>query len=259
VAIFPQLRVRLVLPVVRAARIARFRDAPLRSRLRLIRLPRTRPLRRMQRVDLGRASVRFESEFDVRAFDEVFFADTYESDYRDAQVIDVGAHKGYYAAFAVLRGAAHVEAFEPAPTNARVLRATAAELDGRCTVHEVAVGAHDAEAILHLSDESWRHSLLAIPSERSVPVKVVALTTILREITGHSRVIVKIDAEGAECDITAGTPLDAWKCVDEAFVEYHRFAGCTIAQLVSRLERAGLRHAGRHAGGVFHFVREPRS
>jgi hypothetical protein len=56
----------------------------------------------------------------------------------------------------------------------------------------------------------------------------------------EERVIVKIDAEGAECEIILETPGEVWRAVDEVFVEVHDFARCTSADLAQHLGSAGL-------------------
>lgn len=228
----------------------------MQSRIALMRLPRLRNLGHACEVPLNDGSVRFESRFDVRTFDEVFLDGIYETDYRDALVIDIGAHKGYYTAFALLRGAARVEAFEPAPENVASLLAVARSL-GRCTVHEAAVGSRDEEATLNVSAESWGHSLMPIDSTTSVRVRMLSLANVLADLGTQTRVIMKIDAEGAECEIALRTPPEAWSEVDEVFIEFHRFAPCTEDQLRAHLALADLVRPVQRGGGVLHFRREP--
>jgi hypothetical protein len=65
---------------------------------------------------------------------------------------------------------------------------------------------------------------------------------VLRELTagGNQRVIVTVNAEGAECDMFLGTPADLWRSVDEIFVSVHGFAPCTAEDITSHLAAAGL-------------------
>ena len=55
----------------------------------------------------------------------------YKGDYRDAFVLDLGAHKGYYGAYAFRHGARTVVSYEPESTNASYLEAAAARLPRR--------------------------------------------------------------------------------------------------------------------------------
>ena len=72
------------------------------------------------------------------------------SRFRAAQVIDIGAHKGYYGAFALHSGAAHVWSFEPASQNYLHLERSAA---GSPTwiVDQRAVGCTAGEGVLNMA------------------------------------------------------------------------------------------------------------
>ena len=52
--------------------------------------------------------------------------------------------------------------------------------------------------------------------------------------------IVKIDAEGAECEIVLGTDVEMWRGVDAVFLEIHDFAPCSAEDIIGHLARAGL-------------------
>ena len=52
--------------------------------------------------------------------------EAYETDYEGTIVLDIGAHKGYYAAYAVQHGARRVVAYEPESANLEALERTAA-------------------------------------------------------------------------------------------------------------------------------------
>jgi hypothetical protein len=52
--------------------------------------------------------------------------------------------------------------------------------------------------------------------------------------------IVKINAEGAECAMVLGTPAPAWRAVTEVLVSTHGWAGCTVDELAAHLASAEL-------------------
>ena len=56
-------------------------------------------------------------EIDWASFAFVAVDDAYAGDYRDAYVVDLGAHKGYYGAYALRHGARGVVSYEPESTN----------------------------------------------------------------------------------------------------------------------------------------------
>ena len=189
----------------------------------------------------------------------------YATTYDSALVLDLGAHKGYYGAYAVREGAEAVVAFEPEHANVALLERAGATYrkDGReWQVRAAAVGAEAGEAELHVMDASWSHALH--PPDEWAPyevatqrVRVEAMADLLLEAAARAegrRLVVKINVEGEECGIVLGTPPEAWSAVSELFVEYHAFAACTPEQLKEHLAAAGLREARSDVEPVLRFV-----
>lgn len=181
------------------------------------------------------------------AYFGIFLERWYRADYRGATVIDIGAHKGYFGAHALLEGANEVRSFEPESTNFALLERTAESFGTAWVVHRAAVGAEAGHATLHVSAESAGHSLVLEQSRgprrtlRSEAVPLIAMSDILAKAPeAQHPLIVKIDAEGAECDIILGTPAEVWRRVDQMFVEFHRFAPCSTDTLLAHLRSAGL-------------------
>lgn len=221
--------------IARAARVAR----------------RRLPGRRERRVALDGVDLFLpldRSFADLGTLYEVFVSEDYRTEYQDAVVVDLGAHKGFFAGYALLSGAAAVVSYEPASANFEPLSRAAASLNGRgrgrWRAVNAAVGARDGTVELHTSRDSWTHSVVDRPGMMvgTETSQVVPMSRVLAEARAltPSRLVVKIDVEGAECEIVEGTPPEAWDGVDELFVEVHGFARCSPAALVDRLARAGL-------------------
>lgn len=165
-------------------------------------------------VYLARATL----AIDRRQFDYIFEGRHYEIDYEGAAILDIGAHKGYFAAYALSRGAAAITSFEPESQNFRFLSESArrARRRGlRWEARKEAIGAAAGEADLLVGVESWSHSLVVSPHPglaegRRERVQVVALEPLLTAYRSR-RLIVKLNVEGAECDIVLGTPVTAWR------------------------------------------------
>lgn len=176
----------------------------------------------------------------------IFLEGWYGADYGDAVVVDIGGHKGYYGAFALLEGAGEVRSYEPESVNFGMLQRAAGSFDRPWHAHRAAVGAAAGEATLHVNVESAGHSLFDQvggdrPSVGAETVPVVAMGDVLADAaSGGRRVIVKIDAEGAECDIVLGTPVDAWRAVERVFLEIHDFAPCSAHAIINRLRESGM-------------------
>ena len=196
-------------------------------------------------------------DIDLRSLAFVVVDEPYRTDYAGTSVLDLGAHKGYYGAYALARGAGRVVSFEPEQANLELLeRAAASYGTGVWQVRRAAVGAEGGAAELHVMGASWGHALH--PPERfsrhevgTQAVRVEALSAVLAEAAAlkheRARLLVKLNIEGEECATVLGTPPSAWEAVDEAFVETHPWASCGADELGAHLAEAGLtRTEGRH-------------
>lgn len=182
---------------------------------------------------------------------EVLEQEVYRSCYEGAVVVDVGAHRGYYGAYALWRGARAVFSYEPEAHNFASLT-RAADLCRRrgreWQTHQAAVSSTEGHATLYVTKESWTHSLLdgvAATDTQDVPVVAMADVLSLASDAAHppAPLIVKLDCEGAECPIILDTPPSAWERVAELFLEVHVWAACSRSALVANLNRAGLSYA----------------
>jgi FkbM family methyltransferase len=199
------------------------------------------------------------NETDRKVVWDVFINRCYRADFRNATVIDVGAHKGYFGAYALMNGADAVLSYEPERENFELLNETAGSFIRRGAEWETrrsAVASSSGEVKLRVDPHSWAHSISSLgpstlASEANVQVVACAamadiLDSVARSAAG--RLIVKIDAEGAECAIVLETPVEAWHGVHEVLIETHDFATCSSAEIVDHLGRAGLTLVGERFG-----------
>jgi FkbM family methyltransferase len=237
----------------RLARAVRHRGLPLNARAGLLRLELARRVR--PRADyalpLGASTVFLSSddfEIDWASLAFVAVDEAYAGDYRGAVVVDIGAHKGYYGAYALEQGARAVVSYEPETANYGLLARAAAASRSRWDTHHAAVGAERGEAELHVMGASWGHALhppdafarYEVGVER---VRVEPLADVLAEavvLAEGARVIVKVNIEGAECPAILGTPPSAWEGIDELYVETHPWAECGAGELAGHLTNAEL-------------------
>jgi len=210
------------------------------------------------RIPVGRALVELGGggsfPVDWRAFVEVLGEQPYRTDYAGAVVLDVGAHKGYFGAYALERGALRVLSVEPEAANFIALARAAEPLRPAWLVRHAAVAEHAGTGTLRLAATSWAHSLAPIrDAVGEQPVELVTLGQLLDEVDADGeRTIVKVDAEGGECEIVADAATIGR--IDELMVEWHsETASCTVDELVRRVVEAGL--VQQPAAGVLHFAR----
>jgi len=239
----------------RLARAVRHRGLPWHTRAGLVRSELGRRARPHPAYGLrvGPATVYLSNddyEIDWASFAFVFVDEAYAGDYRGAVVLDLGAHKGYYGAYALLHGATAVVSYEPETANFALLDRAAATLDRAGSAwhaRQSAVGAVSGEAELHVMGASWGHAL-APPeafAKHEVAVERVhvdALADVLAgavERAAGARVIVKLNIEGAECPAILDTPVRAWTAIDELYVETHPWASCTADDIARHLGAGG--------------------
>jgi FkbM family methyltransferase len=234
----------------------RHRSLPLKTRSRLLYLEAERRLRRRAAYELPLGDVTVylsvdDFEIDWKSLAFVVVDEAYAGDYEGAVVVDIGAHKGYFAAYALHRGARAVVSYEPEAANSALLERAAGAHGGRWLTKRAAVGAEAGEAELHVMSASWGHALhppddfarYEIGVQR---VAVEPLAEVLRDArdrAGGARVVVKVNIEGEECPLVLGTSAAAWDGIDELYVETHPWARCTADELAGHLEPSGLRRS----------------
>jgi len=135
-------------------------------------------------------------------------------DWTPELVLDVGAHHGFYALFALATyPGARIVCVEPSAAAATLL-ARNLELNdwsGRASVRRAALAARAGAAELkHSPDGSWGHSLLE-PDEGATGAEQVETAT-LGELLGDLRPdLVKSNAEGAEFELVRQLAAGGWR------------------------------------------------
>lgn len=129
-------------------------------------------------------------------------------------LIDVGANQGQYATrFRQLGYQGDIVSFEPM-SDAFASLAKAARTDDRWQVKQLAVGAENGSATLHVAANSVSSSLLdvgevhvaAAPESQQLRDETVTVTTLDDALTGPSfqSAWLKIDTQGFESEVLAG-------------------------------------------------------
>ena len=171
-------------------------------------------------------------------------------------VIDVGANKGQFAAFAQHAWpAAQLICFEPlAGPRARL----AAVTGGRARIHAVALGGVDGEAVMHVASREDSSSLLQLGEMQKtlfsmdevgqVTVPVRRLDTVLSETDLQARTLLKIDVQGFEYEVLQGAARSL-ENIDAVYVEcslVELYRGQKLAaDVAALLEARGFEESGR--------------
>lgn len=250
-------------------------ELPLRARAKLLMLApmmlmptRTKDFRIMLPggpVYLSRDSL----YIDALVLDYLWNGHVFGASCQDRVVLDLGAHKGYFGAWALKQGASFVISCEPESDNFRVLErirsgnARSDDWEAMC----VAVGAHAGEVSLFVSPESWAHSIYeelvdAASQTRSAPwrdyleaggvehsvetVPMITLATVLDrafENRPGQPVVIKANVEGAAGPILMAATAAELAPVVEVHVDYEAGSPYEIAELLDHLAAAGLGEA----------------
>jgi FkbM family methyltransferase len=201
------------------------------------------------RLSHGRIFVDGESAIvDLHVFAQAFLDQIYDRlDLAGRVVIDIGAHKGYFAAYALLKGVKAVLCYEPEDSNYRALslfsRSSTSPQQPVEVYHE-AVG-NDKETDLYVSVDSWSHTTVSrgdLAYTKKIKIASRSLASILaavRERFPRDEFVLKIDAEGAECQLLLQTPREFFSSVREIIFEFHEFAGCPLKEIIDRLTSIG--------------------
>lgn len=147
----------------------------------------------------------------------------------DWVVVDVGAHKGAYTAW-VRRYAPDCEllAFEPEPTNYRLLRENTERLKGkpvRCFHAAVGSVATENVTIIKIAGMSGWSTLYPDRAARLVPpvaatsvVEQFSLSQVVTLAGGHVD-LMKLDVEGSEYDLVLDGSSHSWRKVKRLMME----------------------------------------
>lgn len=183
---------------------------------------------------------------------EVFLTDLYRPDPRfrippSARVMDIGAHAGYFAAYAA---SAHpdvrVAAFEPTPGSYDRLQATIQTnaLDDRVKAFRVAVAGSAGVRAFAVHEFAERNSLLdeVLPAGDAILEKIQVETATLSSalsLAGFDRCeLIKMDCEGAEYEIIAAASDEDLARFDRMILEYHEGDGLPGAKVLAERLRA---------------------
>jgi FkbM family methyltransferase len=246
----------------RAAKVARTKTLPVATRLRLFTLEARRQthrrlksvpigFRRPQRLRVPDGVVWLDGagiEIDYLTFCEIFVDEIFAARVTGCVVLDVGAHRGYYGAYALAGGAAAVYSYEPQSDNFATLERTAAShaRSSDWVVECCAVGSRPRTADLHVSSESWSHSLYTPASGDIVGVEQVTVRPfpdVLADVQHREPgrpIVVKLNIEHAAGEVILGTPVRCWRTVQTLLFDYESGTREPLEDLLAHLKAAGM-------------------
>jgi FkbM family methyltransferase len=178
---------------------------------------------------------------------DVWEGDMFPADCAGRVVLDLGAHKGYFGAWALAQGARAVMSCEPHPENFGALRRSHSSNVRRVSwqIERVAVGPGAGRATLFSSKESWAHSLYPdmVDAKDSEEVTMVGLASLLHRARAQwpgFPVVLKLNIEGAAGDALLPVPPADLAPVVEVHLDHEPGSPHPADRILHHLARAGL-------------------
>jgi FkbM family methyltransferase len=161
----------------------------------------------------------------------------------DDVVVDIGAHKGVFTAYAAQITSNIVIAYEPNPNNYQILTTFLKLNDvNNIQCHQCAIGPTSGSVKLFLSKSSTRHSITGIDQvsgeqlDNAIEVPMITLDEALMSLNCID--FLKIDCEGAEIEILRSSSDLSLSKIRKMVVEIHDYAQSEkIISLYNRLRR----------------------
>ena len=180
-----------------------------------------------------------------------------------ATVIDVGANKGQFAAFAMRTWPlAQLVCFEPLPGPRTTL---ARVTDGRAKLFDCALGAEDGHADIHVASRDDSSSMLQMNALQKdlygmteagpLRVPVRRLDVCLETLNWKTPALLKIDVQGFELQVLAGAAATLAR-IDAAYIELS-FVELYKSQALADDVLAVTRACGLALTGVFNQTEGP--
>ena len=189
----------------------------------------------------------YDNKIDWAIIWEIFFNEAYETNYKEKIVLDAGAHKGYFAAYAIEKGAYAVYAYEPEKENFISLKKTAethAKKNKQIFIFNEAISFRDEELEFYIGEDSIGHSIKKSNKKtlRTEKVQARSLKNAIIDIlkfNSERQLIVKLDVEGAEFDIIMNTDVETISIIEEIFIETHeRIIDYSLEKMKAKLKKA---------------------
>jgi len=203
-------------------------------------------------IDYDLLLEKFKEE-DAVVYEEIFKLNMYEctdEELKDAVVIDIGANKGYFSIYAVMRGAKMVYAYEP---NKESYAKLIENINGFKNIVAFNFAVHHPNTREAYSVGNDLTSTVVVGKNKD-SVQCISLEKIINTLP-QKNLILKTDCEGSEYDILLPCPTELLRKLKVIYAEFHneinQNKNFNFKMLNEYLEKAGF---GRTKSSVQTFV-----
>jgi len=189
----------------------------------------------------------FKNSYIPNILDEIYLKKVYASYFegkKDLTIIDCGANIGLFSLYAY-DFAKKIYAIEPSEQHVRVLKRMIDfnKLADKVVVCQNAIFYEDKNMVLGHNQNTTMFSLNKNVMDKSLPtenVKAVTMETFFKENDINHVDFLKLDIEGAECEVVGGKGFEnVADRIDAMVVEWHAWSGRNPSQLATTLEDYG--------------------
>lgn len=169
---------------------------------------------------------------------QVYTPSGFEINHNDI-VMDIGAHRGAFTAYAAIKGAGKIVAYEPNPDNFVYLEKLIIKNSFKnVIINQYGIGAKTGRVLLYLSPINSRHSIIIPPEEThkennkdsAITINVLSLTDCINNFDQID--FLKMDCEDAEREILLNTSNGVISKVKKMSVEIHKPADSNEIKLL---------------------------
>ena len=188
---------------------------------------------------------RLKYGFDLGHLNEIWIDQAYGSDFKDANVVDVGASNGDSSIFFAKRGAKKVIGFEPdnRSYNLALENVRDSGVEQIVTVQNKAISSYTGQTKLFVSKENPNENsidnknMVILPGDaiHEEDIECISLREAISIFGGEDVDLLKMDCEGCEYKVMNSLDANDYSRIERIYLEYHN----GVQNLPETLEKNG--------------------
>ena len=188
---------------------------------------------------------RLKCGFDFGHLDEIWLHQVYGADFKDANMVDIGASNGDSSIFFAKRGAKKVIGFEPdnRSYNLALENVRASGVEQIVTIYNKAISSSTGQTKLFMYKENPnansidKENMVILPDDAisEENVECISLKEAMSMLGGEDIDLLKIDCEGCEYKVLNSLDANDYGRIKHIYLEYHN----GLQNLPETLERNG--------------------
>jgi len=162
----------------------------------------------------------FFKQVDPFVYDEIFTWNVYRAnkdEYKDANILDIGAHYGLYTYLCYTLGAKKIVAVEANPYNYLHFIKNTLDIPNVKVIN--AAISNESGKIVTIDNNNEKSTI----GKGDINVATITLKDIIQTFPVNEDIILKMDIEGAEYNVLYSAPIDVLRRFSSIAIEMHEF------------------------------------